>query len=88
MSSEENVLVEEFPKPPRYYECFQIDASQLHEFGLNQPPPIPTISSPSEDIYTSVYDGSFAKNRLPSMASINPEDTFDENYDYRNEIKR
>mmetsp|Transcript_28888 Transcript_28888/g.31531 ORF Transcript_28888/g.31531 Transcript_28888/m.31531 type:complete len:175 (+) Transcript_28888:40-564(+) len=84
MNQEENNLVEEFPKPPRYYECFRVDSTHLHEFGFSEPPPIPEVS----DVYNSLYEGTFAKSRLPSMATINPLEPVDEHFDYKNEIKR
>lgn len=84
MNQEENNLVEEFPKPPRYYECFRVDSTHLHEFGFSEPPPIPEVS----DVYNSLYEGTFAKSRLPSMATINPLEPVDEHFDYKNEIKQ
>jgi hypothetical protein len=79
-------LVDEFPRPPRYFECFQASEEDLVALGFNKPPPVPSRIKDGEDLYNMLYDGCFAKSKLPSMGSVPV--TENENQDYRTEIKR
>jgi hypothetical protein len=80
----DNKIVEEFPKPPKYYECFRADEKIIHQLQLDAPPPIPQNE---RDVYDVIYDGVLSRSTLLSMGKIPIKDDLD-NYDYRAGIKR
>ena len=78
--AEETQLVESFPKPPRYFECFH-DKSVLSEFGLDKAPSIPVFPKKVDgkdinDVYDLLYGGSFSRLKLSSMSSAVVEESY------------
>jgi hypothetical protein len=84
MNSNDQTIVEEFPKPPKYYECFRAKEGELAQMHLDSPPPIPQTD---EDIYDIIYDKSFSKSKLPSMGSLLPSEE-GEDCNFKSDIKR
>ena len=65
LSNDEENVVEEFPRPPRYYEYFDVDYHQLKALRIDKPPEIPNDLEENGP-YSRIYEGVFDRNRFPS----------------------